>query len=704
MNGFIHEEIDLQGHSFRLLRLCKANFGTVRCELFHAHLDDDSIIEYEALSYTWEESHKPYNIVVNGRMMPVTRNLSMALRNLRYPHQDRILWIDAICIDQTNDKERGHQVGQMTAIYRKAEQVLVWLGLATPETNSIFDYMNRFEKESYRFACRNWKPSDERWRGIKYSLHSPEEDVKTALTADEYEGIEDLLSRSWFERVWVIQEVANARAARMMCGGKSVLAGTFALFPYLLDITPNQHCQAILDVMPGPTRKHSWWTRKHDLNTLLLRFKGSKASDPRDKIYALLGIASDRSTTNFPSPEYEKTEVEVVQDITNFLIGTQIGQKETPYLPHWTLEEFLQRLEHLFDSACIQAAIRGDTATVGSLLDAGKADPNFKNEEDMTPLLLAAEKGHELIVRRLLNTIDVDVNFKNKKGQTALSLAAKNGHWHIFNLLRKRDVLEEGRHDMKIQNGHDQTPLIPAAQKGEEEGILDTQIVDAELKDAPGWSPLRSSAITGQRAIADTLREVQQAGAPTSAHRDVLKTETEFIDKRLINHKLHGLGRSQRQLAPLAIAAQCFDDTFFQLLLGVLAVDTGKTYIHEQLLIVWAAKHHRTTTVKMVLDTIKADITLQDTWAWDLLQSAVLDQDRLTISLLLATGQAGAVFKSHANRAGHKMLEEAINKRDEAIIDELLSSEKIGSPVASADDVESLVRSLEEYYASASAV
>ncbi|KAF1958145.1 HET-domain-containing protein [Byssothecium circinans] len=129
MNRFEYKPIDLEGCSFRLLRLFHGNYGCIRCELFDAWLcDTNGSIEYEALSYTWGDTAKPHDIKINGRMMPVTKNLSLALQHLRCPYEDQILWVDAIYINQENDKERAHQVVQMTSIYKRAKKVLIWLG------------------------------------------------------------------------------------------------------------------------------------------------------------------------------------------------------------------------------------------------------------------------------------------------------------------------------------------------------------------------------------------------------------------------------------------------------------------------------------------------------------------------------------------------------------------------------------------------
>ena len=461
MDRFRHEPINLEGHSFRLLRLL-AGFGEAQCEIIHAYLDDESIIEYEALSYAWEGSYKPYDIEVNGRVMAVTKSLSLALHNLRYLHQDRILWVDAICIDQTNDKERGHQVNQMGAIYKKAEKVLVWLGSATPETDSVFDDMNCFQKESSKYACGNWEVSDERWQGIMSSLH-PSNNMENTPTTTQKQGLEDLLTRPWFDRMWIIQEVANARAAWVVCGAKSVLARTFALFPYLLGIAPSRNCQAILDVMPGPTRNHSWWTKSHDLNTLLRKFKGSKASDPRDKLYALLGISSDQFIEGFPVPDYEKSEREVLLDTVTFLL-TVVGE--------------------------------GSLTTLHILLDIEDSHTGLVNGERWTPLLLTVENSHDEVLKLLVESDAFDIAAQKKRGQTPLLLASVEGKQEMV-----EPTLDTGVADTELRDIIGWTSLWAAAIGGHEAAFE----ILLQLKERYASTPIHQETLKTERSLALTL-------------------------------------------------------------------------------------------------------------------------------------------------------------------------------------------------------
>jgi hypothetical protein len=100
---------------------------------------------YEALSYTWGSMENPETVFMetslcasleNGAIpatLQVGQNLASALRHLRYSHRSRKLWIDALCINQSDDTERGEQVKRMACIYKLANRVVVWLG---PEANN----------------------------------------------------------------------------------------------------------------------------------------------------------------------------------------------------------------------------------------------------------------------------------------------------------------------------------------------------------------------------------------------------------------------------------------------------------------------------------------------------------------------------------------------------------------------------------------
>lgn len=163
--------------NIRLLRLLPAAQtyeDELRVELIEYDVQscDDRAHPYEALSYCWETLDKPREVLLSGRTLAITENLHAALVQLRHRAFERVLWIDAICIDQSNDREKEIQILMMGEIFAKARSVLVWLG-----------------------------PADERFYdplGILRDARSQHEDPEMAQGA-----LAQLMSRPWFTRIWV---------------------------------------------------------------------------------------------------------------------------------------------------------------------------------------------------------------------------------------------------------------------------------------------------------------------------------------------------------------------------------------------------------------------------------------------------------------------------------------------------------------------
>lgn len=260
MDMLKYQPIVLDRPDFRLFRLHRGSFRTdILGELFVAYLDQpESIVPFEALSYTWGDPTPAETICVNHKRLGVTNNLALALQYLCSKDIDRILWIDPICIDQDDDKERGHQVQQMGKIYAFADRVICWLGLATYETNVVMESLHSLQEASINIACRDWKSSDERWVNLWASIQPALAERHSHLQDRQQKGLKSLLQRAWFERVWIVQEVVNAKAAYIQCGEKSVSTRILGLAPTLLDVALGPQQKAVLDIMPGPLRRYSW--------------------------------------------------------------------------------------------------------------------------------------------------------------------------------------------------------------------------------------------------------------------------------------------------------------------------------------------------------------------------------------------------------------------------------------------------------------
>ncbi|KAG4442480.1 hypothetical protein IFR05_002032 [Cadophora sp. M221] len=124
-----YEQLDPNRREIRLISLLPGKlFDPIAVALAPFSLDDEDTPAYEALSYVWGETSDPQNIELNWVTFPVTANLYMALQFLRIPSGIRILWVDAICINQDDVEERNNQVSLMGSIYSSAWRVLCWLG------------------------------------------------------------------------------------------------------------------------------------------------------------------------------------------------------------------------------------------------------------------------------------------------------------------------------------------------------------------------------------------------------------------------------------------------------------------------------------------------------------------------------------------------------------------------------------------------
>lgn len=205
----------------------------------------------------------------------------------------------------------------MGSIFGFAEEVLFWLGKATLEIMTLMDVLNQHGKTNAQCDLRQWI-LDENCLDI----------CRT--------GLRQLLRRQWFTRVWILQEVAKARKATVCCGTRSVPAEIFAHASSVIREELEPHCQAVLDIMPGASRSGSWWSQKRNLYTLLRRFQASKATDERDKIYALLGMSSDPLDIQRIDIDYQKPTHQTISWAVTYLL------RSTPVSVH----EILNLMSH----------------------------------------------------------------------------------------------------------------------------------------------------------------------------------------------------------------------------------------------------------------------------------------------------------------------------------------------------------------------
>lgn len=235
---------------------------------------------YSAVSYTWGSGLLSHQLLiveplVSGTIsapsgyycLKVTANVDSLVRHLRRAHKAVHLWIDAVCLNQKDEEEKVQQIPKMGDIYSAAKKVHIWLG-----SDNIDDARRAFSIMWQIELRKEWDPSQ-----------------------DEVLLLTKFFSRTWFARRWIIQEAVLAREARLHCGSYSL-----ALSWVVLALKKIQHSATGLDALGYGAKmllssigKYQEAPGDCSLLTLLRDLHLSECSDPRDRVAALYGLASD---------------------------------------------------------------------------------------------------------------------------------------------------------------------------------------------------------------------------------------------------------------------------------------------------------------------------------------------------------------------------------------------------------------------------
>lgn len=265
---------------------------------------------YHAISYVWGSTNDTVSILVNGRRMEVGRNCEYALKQSAWHGGARYIWCDAICIDQKNDDEKGHQVYMMGAIYLNAQTVLACVGphadgspvllRALRRQADVLDSISslapddRYSESSRRQPFSALLPSRRPPKWLKlareWASHEDEDMFELIL------AMKGFLGREYFSRMWIYQEVVLGRHIILCCGRTT--ARLYSLYGMFLAMEYLEHLKLTDTERAWPLLRAGAFSRstkeKEDLGTLLRDVLPLKCSDPRDKVYAVLSLLSWR--------------------------------------------------------------------------------------------------------------------------------------------------------------------------------------------------------------------------------------------------------------------------------------------------------------------------------------------------------------------------------------------------------------------------
>lgn len=323
---------------------------------------DNHETEYEALSYVWGDTTEGYYVLVERVQMPVTDNLWQALSGLRHPHKQRKLWVDALCINQNDDKERSDQVSHMNAIYTYASTVEIWLGDAYEGIEIALKFIREFSTglttEGTVMPYTHLENAVlEDWDTDASDVESEESnsEVRTLMHA-----MREFARKPWFERVWTVQEFFLAERSTFYCGAHTLDGAV--LKQALWHLTKhNKWCCALSMSVELQMALNTLFLSSQALRQLKMvrlsflecvsGFRFRKATDPRDKIYGLMGLGIG-GVTDIIHPDYTLPVEKVFEDFVIALLhqtrnldvlshlqnGRQQDLTLPSFVPDWSMD------------------------------------------------------------------------------------------------------------------------------------------------------------------------------------------------------------------------------------------------------------------------------------------------------------------------------------------------------------------------------
>lgn len=364
----------IERDSIRLIILQPALHDSeeVQCGLIHTTLsqcENDIFDHYTALSYVWGDTTDLRTILLDELPCSVTGNLYLALRDLRDSTKALRLWADAICINQADENEKGLQVAMMGEIYATAHHTVIYLGALDPGTENIL---------------------------LQGMAAGPSAAVSKSAQRAQYQSADLILSKAWFRRVWVLQELVFSRDPRIQLGkyrwrwdyvyrflkglqGKPVLSDSIdaSASKESEDLIANLQSgfqtresvvqgYKLLSEMQLARDKHQGKATESGQATLfrlIASRRGLGVTDSRDMIFAHIGFASD-GHDRFVKADYSMTCVEVYEDYArsvfetsqNYGILFHVGDPKSPtrprelasWAPNWSEPKSTTPLVELF--------------------------------------------------------------------------------------------------------------------------------------------------------------------------------------------------------------------------------------------------------------------------------------------------------------------------------------------------------------------
>lgn len=348
--GELYPTLDPTKNQVRLATIQPGTFSApIQCKLSVVSLDDGAI--GESLSYVWGDPTITLPISLEGREFQITKNLETALRHLRYENRPRVIWVDALCVDQHNTDERNHQVALMHRIYKSALVVIAWLGEETDGSSVAFDTLEEIARDP------------------RLHLLPPKEPClrQEYMDQDHMSALLMLMRNDWWQRVWTVQEAVLPVNLVLVLGKHTIQGKTLSSASTNFSRHWRTCClEAVMKRTDRPWARFLGEGGLRQISVLdlfrrqaladdldfplaLSSYRNQKCLDARDRVYGFLGLACG-IYEGFLFPDYElsleqileATSVAIIERTQNIdiftFIYTPLGGNRNGKLPSWAVD------------------------------------------------------------------------------------------------------------------------------------------------------------------------------------------------------------------------------------------------------------------------------------------------------------------------------------------------------------------------------
>ena len=326
LNQYEYQPIDPKDEMRILILLPPASPDEteLHCEIATANISDNPC--YEAVSYCWGAEIFSETLHVADGILAITENLADGLRRFRFKDRVRRLWIDAVCINQHDDKEKGHQVALMAKIYKNAECVLVWLGEGSPDAHAGLECIRQLANSAWKFGLQYNEPNGGELLTRVFEIQDKLADKKLGIVTSlvklaselDFVSIYAFLEQDWFKRLWIVQEFVLAPRVGIH-NGQHVLSDielSLAMVLIVLLISTRRDIRGGCLAMTITLTINRYYYHNHlpdtrsDFLSYLFEASTRQCKLDQDRVYGLLALLPE-GTGSFLEIDYNLTAEEV---------------------------------------------------------------------------------------------------------------------------------------------------------------------------------------------------------------------------------------------------------------------------------------------------------------------------------------------------------------------------------------------------------